>query len=520
MWLEPNSGAGVQTPTLDRTASESKQEYIVRKNSWFGKVFSFPVVLGALLVVLTVLTVRGRFNDPDMWWHLKTGEIIWKTHSIPRVDVFSYTTNHHPYVPHEWLSQLTIYAAYYLGGYSGLMVWLCVFASLIVAGGYVLCWVYSSNPKVAFLGAVGIWFFATVGLAIRPQLIGYLLLVCELVIIHLGRTRSAKWFFALPPLFAIWANCHGSFFFGLVVLCVALLSDCVEIQLGLLGSRRRSSKSRKALLAALSVCVAALFLNPSGLSQVMYPINTMFGQKTGLEYSSEWQPAAPSDPRLWALIACAALIVLVPLLRTLKLRLEELWLVALTFGLCIQHERLLFVFGIVNMPILCRLLASAWDGYEPSRDSKTLNATMIALAAIPVLLGFPSRRDLVAQIEKQNPVKGLDFINRAGLSGRMLNEYVYGGYLIWAAPNRKVFVDGRADVFEWTGVLDDYTKWISLQTDPKDILEKYNIDFCLLSQASPMARVVRLLPGWKSVYSDQMSLVFVRSAASAPVMRK
>ena len=32
----------------------------------------------------------------------------------------------------------------------------------------------------------------------------------------------------------------------------------------------------------------------------------------------------------------------------------------------------------------------------------------------------------------------------------MLNEYVYGGYLIWAAPENPVFVDGRADIFEWT----------------------------------------------------------------------
>src|SRR6478609_1581979 len=93
------------------------------------RIFSFPVMLCGMLAVLAVLTVRGRFNDPDMWWHLKTGEIIWNTHAIPRVDLFSYTTNHHAWTAHEWLSQLTIYGAYHFGGYTGLMVWLCVFAS-------------------------------------------------------------------------------------------------------------------------------------------------------------------------------------------------------------------------------------------------------------------------------------------------------------------------------------------------------------------------------------------------------
>jgi hypothetical protein len=52
------------------------------------RVFSFPVMLAGLLVVLAVFTVRSRFDDPDMWWHLKAGEIIWTTHTIPTTDLF------------------------------------------------------------------------------------------------------------------------------------------------------------------------------------------------------------------------------------------------------------------------------------------------------------------------------------------------------------------------------------------------------------------------------------------------
>jgi hypothetical protein len=51
-------------------------------------VFSFPVALAFLLLPLTVFTIRSRFNDPDMWWHLKMGEIIWTTHHVPTVDLF------------------------------------------------------------------------------------------------------------------------------------------------------------------------------------------------------------------------------------------------------------------------------------------------------------------------------------------------------------------------------------------------------------------------------------------------
>src|SRR5271170_4596276 len=131
-------------------------------------------MLASLLAMLGVLTVRGRFNDPDMWWHLKTGEVIWTTHAIPTTDLFSYTTNHHAWIPHEWLSELLIYGAYRWSGYSGLMLWLCFFTALLLIAGYILCSLYSRNPKTAFLGAMVIWLFSTTGLSVRPQLIGFL----------------------------------------------------------------------------------------------------------------------------------------------------------------------------------------------------------------------------------------------------------------------------------------------------------------------------------------------------------
>ncbi len=175
-------------------------------------VFSFPVMLAGLLAVLAVLTVRSRFDDPDLWWHLKTGEIVWTTRSIPRTDLFSYTTHHHAWIAHEWLSQVLIYGGYRFAGYSGLMLWLCFFAAALLIAGYALCSLYSGNSKAGFLGAMLVWLFATVGFSIRPQMVGYVLLLVELLLIHLGRVRNPLWFFGLPPLFAIWVNCHGSFF--------------------------------------------------------------------------------------------------------------------------------------------------------------------------------------------------------------------------------------------------------------------------------------------------------------------
>src|SRR6266571_5166030 len=130
-----------------------------RKRSIPDLAFSFPVMVAATLVVLTVLTVQSRFNDPDLWWHLKTGEIIWNTHSIPRTDLFSFTTNNHEWIAHEWLSQVAIYVSWRLGGYAGLMLWLCAFSSMLLLAAYALSSIYSGNAKVALLGALIAWFF-------------------------------------------------------------------------------------------------------------------------------------------------------------------------------------------------------------------------------------------------------------------------------------------------------------------------------------------------------------------------
>jgi hypothetical protein len=94
----------------------------------------------------------------------------------------------------------------------------------------------------------------------------------------------------------------------------------------------------------------------------------------------------------------------------------------------------------------------------------------------------------------------------------MLNAFDYGGYLIWALPEQPVFLDGRADVYEWSGVLDEFAKWATLQSDPNALLNKYDVNFCILERGSLSANVMPLLPNWKVVYFDDVSVIFVRSA--------
>jgi hypothetical protein len=173
------------------------------------------------------------------------------------------------------------------------------------------------------------------------------------------------------------------------------------------------------------------------------------------------------------------------------------------------------VFGILAAPVVSRILRNSWENYEAAKDRPAANAVCIALAAVVVFFAFPQRQYLARQVNDGSPVKAVEYIKAHHLSGNMLNTFVDGGYLIWALPEHPVFIDGRADIFEWAGVLKEFGQWATLQADPHQLLDKYHVGFCLLERDSPMSFVLPLMPDWKKVYSDQKSVIFVRTASGA-----
>jgi len=194
---------------------------------------------------------------------------------------------------------------------------------------------------------------------------------------------------------------------------------------------------------------------------------------------------------------------------------DELLLLAMGTWLAVSHVRMLFVFGILAAPILSRQLATWWNETEVVADRPALNAAFMAGALTVAFLGFPSHQNLQAQVEEKSPVKAVRFMQAAHLAGPMLNSHAFGGYLMWAAPEQPVFLDGRTDVFEWTGVLQEFGDWATLQTAPSALLNKYRINFCLLNRDAQMVRVLPLLLDWKVVYSDNNSVILARNSAQS-----
>src|ERR1700676_4425877 len=180
---------------------------IERPHPWAAllqRALARPVVLCGMLVCLTFCFCCLRFNDPDTWLHLKLGQEIWQTHAIPQADHWSFTVAGRPRINHEWMAQLSMYLAYCWGGYQGLLLWLCVLGSALVALVYALCYRYCGSATIAMLGGFLVFFFGTIGFAIRPHMIGYTLLSVELLVMERAWSGRPRVLWCLPPLFVLW----------------------------------------------------------------------------------------------------------------------------------------------------------------------------------------------------------------------------------------------------------------------------------------------------------------------------
>jgi hypothetical protein len=216
----------------------------------------------------------------------------------------------------------------------------------------------------------------------------------------------------------------------------------------------------------------------------------------------EWQPPEWSDPRGWGMIAATAGILALLWPRR-RIRPVDLLLLGAAFVLAARYVRMLFVFGIVAGPLLARAFAPML-GKDRGRGQPVANGVLLTVFAAVVVWFFPGAAGLREQVRRQMPVDAVEYIRRAGLRGPMFNEHVFGGYLMWAMPEHKTFVDGRGDVFDWTGVLKEYGQ--ALAQDPNIVLNKYRVGFCLVSKRSPRAK----LAGWRQAYADDVALVLVR----------
>jgi hypothetical protein len=473
---------------------------------------SFPAMLGMFLIGRVFYEGRGFVVDPDVWWHIKVGQDILRTHHFPTVDPYSFTAAGTPWIAYEWLGEIVLAWTYRLGGVVSLCVFLIAFGSIIILSLYWLATVRSGNSKAGFISALFLASLAFASFTLRPQMFGYLFLILTLLVMEKFRQGVSWPLWTLPLIFLAWVNTHGSFIIGIGVVGLYLCAGLFSFQLGSVQAIAWTRKQRLQLETALLFCLAVLPITPYGTQLAVYPFDMAFSQPINVANVNEWRPMPFELIGGKIFLGLVVIFFLLQMFYRFSWRLEELLLVAGGTAMACVHVRFILLFVPFCAPVFATMLARWVPAYMRNKDKYIANAVLMAAVVAAMIHYFPKRVALDKTVAQTYPVAALDYLRAHPIPGKILNFYGFGGYLVFAG--QPVFIDGRGDLYERSGVFGDYVHLNEFEAGSLGILRNYGINACMLGSKQSLASVLSVTPEWRRVYSDDTSVIFVRQPTS------
>jgi hypothetical protein len=454
------------------------------------------MAVGLLFVALGAVAAFTPAQN-DTFWHLRAGAEIWRTGQVPRVDTYSYTAAGAPWLDHEWLSQALLYAVYRAGGMPGLEIGAA--ALVLATAATVYCLMVGPRLTRFALMAVGLA-VSSCAWALRPQMLSLLLLVLLVWLLARGRTLL------IPPLFMLWANAHGG-----VALGGAVLVAATAIALGRALRLRAAPERRRAfaLAVALPLSGLAAAATPLGFGIFRFVIAST-ARSYGAQIS-EWYPASP-DTALGAAFWVVALAFVALLFGRRRALAEGTWADWVICGAALtllpfagRSLRNIGPFLTLAIPAASRLLgadfrlgASRGAG-PPEPDLPRANLALLAGACLAAILIVPVAWNHASEHLGWRPIGDGALRALRECDGPLYNQYEDGGTLIWFAPDRRVFIDGRQDPYSPAFLREDLA--IERGGSYRPTFDHYGIRCAFLAAASKMTAQLRAA-GWRERYAD------------------
>jgi len=384
--------------------------------------------------------------DYDVFWHLKTGQVILDSGSLMRTNLFSALFPDHPWPNPEWLFQVLLASVYRAGGWFGIQV---LKVSLVVALGVALA-ARALAGGARPLMAIG---FAVIPLAAmrfrfqeRPQLFSYLFFTLLVWAVERARRGERRTLWLLPPLFALWSNIHPELLLGLLYLGAVIAGELLQ---GRSDAEVPSHKGRAPLLAAVAAgCLLASLLNPEGYHVLTFPFLHLFlgPAVTVSEYLTT--PLRPL-PLYWAFVAVTIPALLLPRGRRDWADILPAAGFGILGGIYLRETPYFLLFAGTLLPV--RLQALEGSGAFFTR--RRIAALAIAATAAALIWAFrwdrlqPYRWGWGVE-DDLHPVGAAQLLLAEPWQGNLYNHYEQGGYLILSLfPRYGVLQDGRVQAY-------------------------------------------------------------------------
>ena len=477
-------------------------------------------------VVAVPLVLQSRLlnADGDFPRHLTMGEFIlrggpWQT------DAFAYTHTG-PFLTTEWLSQVSFALAHGLGGLAGD----AALGGLIVGLTYALLVAYMRRSRVeAFLAFVTGIVAAILGSphwVARPHLFTFVGLA---VLLHLARYGRRWWIFA--PFFAVWANFHGGFVLGIAVLAAMAAGEWIESRVAADAQDRAEwlATARRHGLGALAG-VAGAMVNPMGPG-LLLRVRRMLGNEYLLGVTSEFQSMDFHILYGRVFLLVVLLILTALTLRPRRLSAPTLLVVAMMLAGALYARRNAPLFGIVALPLLAVEFDAAWRGlrlpllqrvravFEEGEHMAVPGRWAPWFAAL--LLVFALSRGAVAGTQlvpsefdpDKFPVGAVSAARAASLQGNIYNYFIWGGYILHAWPEQRIFIDGMTD-FLGEDVVRAYLNIEQLDPGWDAELDRFGVSIVIVPPGARLVPALLQRGGWRSWYEDGTAVILVRDGIS------
>jgi hypothetical protein len=457
--------------------------------------------------------------DPDIWWHIRTGQWIIQHRSVPYNDFFSTYGMGKSWFAYSWLFEVLIYGLFSRFGLIGLVIYVYTLMLGISAASYAL--VRKFEPRLAqsiILAAAAV--LALVHMRTpRPWLFTILFFAIELnILVGVRRSRNYRRLFYLAPLFALWANLHIQFVYGLLVLGLAALDDPID---RLLRRQTPADAERDRplpfdkMLIVIVTCLIATLVNPYHFRIYAVVLDTV--RQSGLyQLISELSAMDFRSPWDWLVVGLTMGAVFALGRRR---DLSSFWFLLLSVAVFLSFRSKRDVWFVTTVAIaIIALTRPVIKTRVEDRISKgqiavvmVASIAMLGLAALTNRLSNPTLESFVA---RDYPVAAASFVEQRRLPGPLYNHFDWGGYLIWRLPGLPVSIDGRSNVHDATRIRHSAEVWggrPNWASDPELAAARIVIaekDFAL-------TQLLRSDSRFEQVYEDQIAVVFIARNGSA-----
>jgi hypothetical protein len=506
----------LHTTSLDSAAAEPAGRPALPPPSGGASLAqSQPVQLAATILLYSLpalLFVRAFYIvDPDIWWHLRTGQWILQQGTVPVTDPFSSYGADKPWVVYSWLFDILVASLYRRVGPASIAVYeIAVRTALTVTLFHLLQNLLQRFWKSAALTAVAL-FAMTHVLGPRPGMLTILLVMVTLhLLLSAGRTGRTRTLWLLPPLFVLWANWHIQFVYGLFVVGVfaaePFLNRIVHYR-----PRRESGLRQATSGAVLAASGLATLLNPYGI-KVYSTVFLYAGQARVYDQISELRAMTFREPQHFIVVL---LVIAAAMAMGWRRDARPLWIVMLTVAALMgfRSVREIWFLAVVSACVIA-------DGWQPPGDASAparppfKSRAMVGIWVMAILIASCrhyglSNDALEIQVAGEFPEAAVRYIELHHLEGPLLNELSWGGYLVWRLPALPVALDGRTNVYGEDRILQFSNLWggkPGWNSSPE--LRRSNL--VLTPRVAAIASLLRTSSEFQNVYEDSQAVIFQR----------